>query len=360
MEPLKDQLYPISFFEELASYLKIEFPDFQETQYLNEVKSTIPNLELKERMDFTAHSFARYLSTDFYTNAEILCKVAPKIKNTFAGICFPTYIQHYGLHDFDFSMQKLHFLTRFSSSEFAVRPFILSYPEKALELMHSWATDENEHVRRLASEGSRPRLPWAPKLPSIIKNPNLTFGILDRLKKDDSLYVRKSVGNHLNDISKDNQDFVLHKIHEWDLDHPHTKWIVTRALRGLIKAGDSNALKLLGVDSSKNFTLEKFSISHQETKIGDEISFTFSVKAEEDQLLNIDFEMTYAAKNGKSDRKKVFKLGQKNLSNGEVFEGEKKVSLKEFSTRKIYPGKHAIRLLVNGSFLESLEFQVNE
>lgn len=360
MEPLKDQLYPISFFEDLATYLKKEYPDFSISQYLDEVKISIPTMELKERMDFTAHSFARYLSADFYLNAEILCKIAPHIKNTFAGICFPTYIQHYGLHDFEFSMQKLHFLTRFSSSEFAVRPFILNYPEKALKLMNSWSKDENEHVRRLASEGSRPRLPWAPKLPAIIQDPNLTIEILNQLKKDDSLYVRKSVGNHLNDISKDNKDFVIKQIQDWDLAHPHTKWIVTRALRGLIKAGDAEALKLLGVDSSKNFTLEKFSLSSEEVKIGDEISFAYSIQANEDQLLNLDFEVNFASKNGKSDRKKVFKLGQKELSINDFYTGEKKVSLKEFSTRKIYAGTHSIRLLVNGVFSESLEFKVTE
>lgn len=172
-------------------------------------------LGIMQRVRQIATSLRETLTGDFATDVDILCRAAPGLDHSFAAISFSDYVALCGGDRFDASMAALKTLTRFGTSEFAVRPFILRDLERSIATMRDWARDENEHVRRLASEGSRPRLPWSFQIKALIDDPSPVGPVLDALKRDPSLYVRKSVANHLNDITKTHPDWVLSRLDRW-------------------------------------------------------------------------------------------------------------------------------------------------
>ena len=156
------------------------------------------------------------------------------------------FIEKYGLNDFDISVNAIHELTKRHTGEFAVRPFLVKYPEKMLRVMKQWSKDSNVHVRRLASEGVRPRLPWSKKLVQYIDNPKLILPILENLKKDSSKFVQKSVANCLNDMLKDNYETAVQTIMEWSkIENENTKWIIRHALRNERKKENPEALDII-------------------------------------------------------------------------------------------------------------------
>ena len=224
----------------------------------------------------------------------------------------------YGQDHFVESLDALHYLTRFSSGEFAIREFLKRDLVRTLTVMERWSRDENEHVRRLASEGSRPRLPWSFRLEALVADPSPTSTILENLRADPSLYVRKSVANHLNDISKDHPDWMLARLKSWDLAHPHTQWIAKRAARTLIKAGHQPALGLFNFGSKPAVRLADFKITPTRLKLGQalEFSFTLTSTASRQQPLAIDYLIHYVKASGGTSAK-VFKLREFTLRPGE-------------------------------------------
>ncbi len=186
------------------------------------------------------------LAGTYRDKVQVLRAIAPRVGHAFVGIALCDFVARQGLEDPDFSLEALRDLTPYGSAEFAVRPFLVRDLTGTVRTLTRWAEDENEHVRRLASEGSRPRLPWGLRLAALVQDPEPTGPILDRLQDDPSLYVRKSVANHLNDIAKDHPDRVIARVSAWDRDRPGTAWIVRHALRTLVKRGDARALKSVG------------------------------------------------------------------------------------------------------------------
>ena len=157
-----------------------------------------------------------FLPPEYEEAIIILRKVAPNLSNhTLASIVFPDFVEVYGLEDWDVSLPALEWFTQYSTSEYAVRPFIQQAPDIMIEQMMKWSFHHNHHVRRLASEGIRPRLPWGIALQQFKVDPTPIIPILTNLKEDESLYVRKSVANNLNDISKDHPAIVLDLAKEW-------------------------------------------------------------------------------------------------------------------------------------------------
>jgi 3-methyladenine DNA glycosylase AlkC len=225
--------------------------------------------------------------------------------------------------------------------------------------MHEWALDENHHIRRLASEGSRPRLPWSFRLEAVQANPNLAAGILDRLKADESLYVRKSVANHLNDVTKEHPGWVLDVIEGWSLEEKHTAWIAKHALRSLIKQGDMRALAVIGAGKKAEVELIDVRVEPGVVRLGDAIGLSFSVKSTvaHEQRLVIDYAIDYVKANGGVSRK-VFKLKVVDLVGfGEVVVGRRQV-IKDFTTRKHSGGVHGVWVMVNGEVLGGAEFTI--
>ena len=226
--------------------------------------------------------------------------------------------------------------------------------------MRTWADDSNEHVRRLASEGSRPRLPWGKRLESLVKNPRPTLGILETLREDPSLYVRKSVANHLNDIAKDHPDIVLATVSRWDARSSRTAWIIKQGLRTLVKQAHPQALELLGVGQAAKVTRVSFKVSPAKIHLGDriELSLGLTSTAHVPQDLLIDYIVHYVKATGRTNPK-VFKWKQITLEPAGGCALKKSQVIKDFSTRKHYPGSHRIEIQINGKRLTGAKFELS-
>jgi 3-methyladenine DNA glycosylase AlkC len=198
------------------------YPLFKRSEFLRVGKKLAP-LELKARVKLLANELYVFLPADYKKALEIILKVLNKKKMKLSGFelwPFSEFIGTYGLDHFDESMKAMYVLTQHFTSEFAVRPFILKNHVRVLKYFSKWASDKNKHVRRWVSEGSRPLLPWGGNIPLFIMNPTHTLLLLEKLKYDDELYVRKSVANHLNDISKNHPHVVIQMLRAWEKDSP--------------------------------------------------------------------------------------------------------------------------------------------
>ena len=223
--------------------------------------------------------------------------------------------------------------------------------------MEKWSRDDNEHVRRLASEGCRPRLPWSFKLTALIADPSPVVKILENLKADPSLYVRKSVANHLNDITKDHPAWVLEGIDGWDLANPHTAWIAKRALRTLIKKGDRRALAVIGAGARAKIRLDSFTAAPRRIRLGDDITLGCRIvsTAKAPQKLVVDYAIHYVKRSGAASEK-VFKWKEATLAPGEVLSLAKRQRIRDFTTRKHHAGEHRVELTVNGERIANAAF----
>jgi len=228
-------------------------------------------------------------------------------------------------------------------------------------VMNKWAVDENVHVRRLASEGCRPRLPWSFNIAEIMANPELTRPILEKLKADSELYVKKSVANHLNDFSRTHTDWMLDLVNSWDKKNEHTAWIIKHASRTLIKKGHPGSLAVFDFEKNVKLELKNLKLKSPKIKIGDDLGFSFDIVSGKSkaQKLVIDYAVHYAKKSGTAGRK-VFKLKELHLEPGANVTISKKQSFKDFSTRKHYPGKHALEIMVNGKSYGKKEFLLTD
>ena len=345
---LKDE-YNKTFIEKLGKKLKSVSTDFDTNSF---VKSIINNdweqRELKGRMRFVTTNINAHLNHSYPKQIEILSKVVADYGGL-KGMIFPDFVQVYGLNDLKTSLKAIELFTQYSTAEFAIRPFIEKYPTEVMQQMLLWSTHKNEHLRRLASEGCRPRLPWAPPLRNFIADPNPALPILENLKNDDSLYVRKSVANHINDISKDHPGLVLKMTKSWYGGETHTNWIVKHALRTLLKKGDKKALAIFGLDNSKNLETTSLTLSQNNIKIGEYIHFEFDVlnNSKETRNIRLEYKVAFVKANG-STSNKVFQLSEFSLKANTQKHFKRKQWFKELSTRKHYPGEHKIILVING------------
>lgn len=358
MEPLKEMFNP-AYYAGLAQHIKQVYKPFTSEKFLKQAIEPLASLSLNERMRHTSVVLHNYLPSDYKTSVNILKESIPLLKPGYTNLVFPDFVSQYGMHDVKTSLEALHYFTQFGSSEFAIRTFLKADPDRTIKTMYQWSEDDNEHVRRLSSEGSRPRLPWSFKLDTIIQNPTLTKPILENLKQDDSLYVRKSVANHINDISKDTPDYVLRLIKAWDQQHPHTAWIIKRGCRSLFKQGDKKSLAAFNYTKDVKVSLRKFKLSTDIIKIGEAITFQFDLVSNKskEQKLMVDYRIHYIKKGG-SASPKVFKLKEINLAANAAVSISKKQSFQDFTTRKHFPGKHKLEIMVNGEVFKSITFLV--
>ncbi|WP_327857114.1 DNA alkylation repair protein, partial [Alkalihalobacillus alcalophilus] len=356
MEPLKN-LYTKEYLTPFTKQLKSIYPDFSEPSFYNFVFDSNWNaLELKQRIRHISKAIDH--TTPSYADAiNYLMEIAPSCKG-FGYLFFPDFVEVYGLNNWNLSVQALKAFTPYSSSEFAVRPYIEQRPEEMLEVMSKWALDENEHVRRLASEGARPRLPWAKPLHQLKADPTPILPILTVLKEDESLYVRKSVANHLNDISKDHPELVKKLAKEWYGHNERTDWILKHGCRTLLKKADPDILTLFGFHLSNDIEVTDFFVPN-DVHIGEILPFSFNVNnhSEHPIKLRIEFAIDFVKKTGKSSRK-LFQLTEKSFKPGK-HKYTRKHSFKDLSTRKHYPGKHRLTLFVNGAEVGTHSFDVH-
>ena len=357
MEPLKEMFGP-NFYKNLANTFASVHKPFQVEHFVKEVTANLENLSLNQRMRNTSIVLHKHLPEDFGKTIEIMKEVVPQLNGGYTTLVFPDFVSLYGLPHFRESLEALKYFTQFGSSEFAIRSFLKHDLDKTLKVMKQWSTDENYHVRRLSSEGSRPRLPWSFKLDDIIKKPELTFPILENLKCDDQLYVRKSVANHLNDLSKDSPDYVLKLVKTWDKTHQHTAWIVKRGIRSLLKQGDKKSMAVFNLTKDVKASVKRFRLTNSVIRLNDSLQFQFDLVSEKstNQTLMIDYRIHYFKKSG-LQLPKVFKLKEVTLKPGEVLSIVKKQRFQDFTTRKLFSGIHVLEIVVNGEVIKRKQFE---
>ncbi|WP_214803406.1 DNA alkylation repair protein [Exiguobacterium sp. ERU656] len=307
-------------------------------------------LAFKQRVRRISTSLGSYVPREFDVAATELERIAPEFTGL-AGIVFPDYIELYG-DDWDRSLLALERLTPYSTAEFAVRRFLLSDQDRYLQQALLWSTSDDEHVRRLASEGARPRLPWGQAIPALIADPRPVLPLLDRLLTDDSLYVRKSVANHLNDITKTHPELVIERLDQLGTD-PRVDWVLRHASRTLLKQGHPDVLKAFGLVTRGTVTVDDLTMTPS-LPIGGELSFTFSLTTTEPQVLRIEYAIDYVKQRGMSQ--KVFRISERQVAGRETF--TKRQSFRNLTTRVHYPGTHRVTILINGQAYAMATFDV--
>lgn len=334
-------------------------PRFDRAAFLATASPGLDALSIMERVRHIADALWPALPDDYAEALAIVRAMAPQLTHGFQAVAVTEFVARHGLDDIDRSLAALAELTRFGSAEFAVRPFLVQDSARTLAVMAQWSRSENEHVRRLASEGSRPRLPWAARVPALKADPMLAAPILETLKGDPSAYVRKSVANHLNDIAKDRPDWLVDRLASWPKDDPRTVWIIRHALRTLIKQGDPRALALIGVGHGAAVTVRDFAVAPASVRLGDAITITADLTstAAEAERLVVDYRLHYARAGGKSAAK-VFKLRTFELGSGETIGLSIRQTIKDFSTRRHHPGTHEVELIVNGQTMARTSFDL--
>ncbi|MFS0725948.1 DNA alkylation repair protein [Paenibacillus sp. 1P07SE] len=351
-EALKN-IYHSTFLSQLAARLHSAWPGFDEQRFLRLVfVDSWEESPLKTRMRIITRALGDCLPERYPDALEVLYKIDRDCTGL-PFLIFPDFVEQFGRapEHWELSMTALARFTRGSSSEFAVRPFLLSAPERMMRQMTIWAQDADEHVRRLASEGCRPRLPWGQALPMFKQQPAPILPILEQLKQDESLYVRKSVANNLNDIAKDNPQVVRDIAHRWLGTHPHTDWIVRHGCRTLIRRDDPQILALFGYSSEQEGLVEqaKLELSAPQAAIGEriELSYELRVRAGGPVKIRIEYAIGFVKANGRSSEKR-FLLSDRTVAGGTRLSGSRRHNWADLTTRKHYPGSHRIRLLVGG------------
>ena len=356
--PLKNMLNPESL-RDFALVIQSVYKAFNVEDFLEStLDEAWEHLELKARGRQITLNLGKYLPADYKSAISIIDKVIVEYKG-FACFCFPDFVLVYGFDEenLDISIDALGRYTEYMSSEFAVRPFIINYEEKMMKQMYLWSRDESEHRRRLSSEGCRPALPWGQALPKYKKDPSPILPILEVLKEDSSLFVRKSVANNLNDISKTHPDLVIKIAKDWYGDNDKTNWIVKHACRTLLKKGNPDALAIFGYSVVSPIKANNFSLSKKSIKIGEDITFSFNIFTKEAAKVRLEYGIDYVKSNGKRNRK-IFQLSEISFAANENKKYIRKHSFANVSTRKHYLGTHSITLIINGAEQSTLDFEL--
>ncbi|HMP77239.1 MAG TPA: DNA alkylation repair protein [Kiritimatiellia bacterium] len=355
---MRDIFFNESGIRELAGNLKAAWRPFDERAFLAAILPCMPPLGLNERNALVRDTIRANLPDDFRKAVAILLRaLGPERPNEgpdsypgFYIMAVCAYVAEYGIDDPETALPALREMTKRFSAEFAIRPFLDRHTNRTLAELHSWAVDPHPQVRRLASEGSRPRLPWGMRLHRFIKDPEPVLEILELLKEDPELFVRRSVANNLNDIAKDHPDRVVATLKRWKKSrNPGTQWLVKHALRTLLKQGHPEALELLGYPRDARVEVRGLRVAPRRIAVGDAVTLSFELRstAPTAQSLMIDYVMHHVKANGATSPK-VFKLTTKRLKPGESVRVEKRHSFRPIGIRPYYPGRHEVEIQVNG------------
>lgn len=351
-----------SFFDarivnEIAADLHRAHRRFDKASFSAACLNGLDGLELIARGWHIAEAMRRHLPPKFPDAARILIDSLPPSgtprsddkMDTFRYLPHTQFVSKYGLDHFEDSMRAQYELTQRFTAEFSVRAFFERYPRETHARFVQWASDPNVHVRRLVSEGSRPRLPWGTRLRQFQKDPSPVLELLELLKDDPELYVRRSVANNLNDIAKDHPGVAIDTCRRWRNGGPNRMWIINHALRSLIKKGDSGALSVVGFAAAPKVRINSTTLTPPRLNIGEtlRLSVTLASESLKKQDLLVDFAVHYVKANG-ATAPKVFKLSSLTLAARETATLNASVAFRQMTTRRHYPGVHKIDLLING------------
>lgn len=355
---LADQLFNENSVASLSAGLKKAHKQFDEIGFRSEVLKKFPTLELKQRIAAMVDGLESRLPSDFDRATSVLLQALPEPldpsleDNDFGEFIWSVpaeYVARHGVRAdrLDRSLGFLRESTKRFSVENAIRPFLAEFPDETLSFITSCTTDDNYHVRRLASEGIRPLLPWARK---VVLPGESILDVLDRLHADKTRYVTRSVANNLNDLSKSDPDLVIGRLRHWhqvggqrsdELD-----WMTRHSLRTLLKQGHSGALEFIGYPSAPVFSLSKVSIP-QKVKVGESLRWQGLLTSKSDQKLRIGLNVFFLKSDG-SHSTKLFAVADRSMKKGERLTIDKSIAFKPISTRTLYEGTHHVQLVVNG------------
>jgi len=368
-EPFKN-LYNEKFYLTLATHLNQCLADFNEQKFMAFMLcDNFEQLELKERMSHTKEVVHHFMPADFAQAAEVLIALIASLtkanikEGSVEYMFLPEYIETYGIDHYQLSVAAFEKITQFTSAEFAVRPFLIKYREDMLAQMCLWSKHPHYLVRRLASEGSRPRLPWAIALQAYKKDARPILPILYALVDDPTEIVRRSVANNLNDIAKDNPELVIDFAKQYlqIKDSPPTeqrKKTIKHACRTLLKQACPETLTLFGYDST-DIELTEFSVVTNKVELGGHAEFTFSLKnnSSKEKKVRLEYGLYFMKKNGLLS-KKVFKISERILAANELHQVQRKQSFKAISTRVHHLGKHQVSIILNGKEFIAKDFEL--
>lgn len=364
-EPLKNS-FGAEIPKIVAGMIKTVHPAFADRAFVKDALNGYEALELMPRGRKIAQALREALPQDYAAAIEIVIaalEVEPRVAarqalTSFLYLPFSFFIADYGTDHVEPSLRAQYRLTQLFTAEFSMRPFLEKHPRAVLKQFAQWARDPNPHVRRLVSESTRPRLPWAPRLRAFQRDPAPVLKLLELLKDDPELYVRRSVANNLNDIGKDHPEILFETARRWLRNAgAERQWIVRHALRSAVKRGEAGALEALGFGATARVEIRNASIVPARASIGDAVAIGFEVRnrTRQPQRVLVDFRIHYVKANGASSPK-VFKLKSVELAPSQVVAFSKKISLKEMTTRKHYAGLHRVDVVINGTPMELGEF----
>lgn len=375
---LKD-LFDASFFQRLSEDLRLVLPHFDHLAFVRQVMDEAwEHKTYKQRITHITSILGQHLPSVYAEAIGLILRLLEVIQerlpdtqtiddkrfNLFHldyGPILDHFIELFGLEDFETSVKAMERITQFTTCEFATHAFILRYPEAMMQQMLRWASHEHWAVRRLASEGCRPRLPWAMSLPSLKQDPTPILPILERLKNDPSRFVRLSVANNLNDISKDHPDVVIALAQQWWGEAKAIDWVVKHGCRTLIKQGHMEALQLLGIAPNPQITLADFRLLTPHVAIGERVSFTFQVANQSDSAvpIRLAYAIYYQKANGTLS-KKVYPLSQTTYPPQACRTIMRHHPLRLVTTRRLHLGLHRVAIIVNGQESQAVDFTLIE
>jgi 3-methyladenine DNA glycosylase AlkC len=360
---LKDILFNQTKITQLANEIHRVHRSFRKSDFVRSVVKKFPQLELKARITWIAECLQQFLVDDYKSAIEILMRALPPpndpqlLDNDFGDFIyapFAEFVAKFGCNKahLKISLAALYEITQRFSAEDAIRYFLNAFPQETLKELKSWSKDSHYHVRRLCSEGTRPKLPWSQKIniPATAALP-----LLDNLFSDKTRYVTRSVANHINDISKTDPNLALATLIKWEKSGKQREgemdYIIRHALRTLVKQGNPKALKLLGYSANSDVQVAKFRVPKR-VKMNSVLEFSFEIRAQTPAKIIVDYTLYFRNKNGEMKNKKVFKLTKLELRSPTPVLITKRHMLREqMTTRTLYRGKHEVEIQVNGKKL---------
>lgn len=357
-EPLKNMFGP-DVPERIADMIRKSDPSFDEEAFLSMALEGYEDLELTPRARHIADALAATLPDDRGRAMQILIEsLGPEIEgseltgmDSFLYLPYVFFISDHGLDEYDLAMTAQYEVTKRFTAEFSIRAFLDRYPERTLAILAQWAHDENVHVRRLVSEGTRPRLPWAPRLRRFQEDPTPVIELIEMLKDDPEEYVRRSVANNINDISKDHPEVVVQLANDWWSDGDlNRRKLIRHGLRTLVKKGDPAALAVLGYAADSPVELATVSITPAVVSIGGSVKLSVELLNPDSEPRGalVDLVVHFVKANG-STGPKVFKGGELELAPGARDTINKTISVRQHTTRTHYPGRHLVDVQINGT-----------
>ena len=340
---------------QLSRQIRQVEPTFIARRFQKMALSGIESLEFSQRVQQFSDALAVTLPDDIRQALRLLTQSLPRPLPSCESVTdgwlqWPVgqFIADHGLEHFEVSFRAMQALTQCFTSEFAVRPFVERYPEKTIKRLTKLAKHSSPHVRRWCSEGVRSRLPWGAKLKGIAEDPAVILPILEILKDDPEIYVRRSVANNVNDISKDHPQLAIDLCRAWNKGAGEDRrWVINHGLRTLIKSGEPKALSIVGYKTPKNLAAS-IRVSPVNVSLGEKTTLSLSIENNDTRKcrLLIDYVVHFVRKKGTTE--KVFKWTSRELAAGETLVLSKQHAFRPTTVRTLYPGVHKIELQVNG------------